>query len=707
MIGSIWSLGSGVIGRSRWSLGGPAGAAPSDNPDSTGSVGRRLDVRPGARLSWRATLIGAGRATMTTRDAGETAYTDAAWRQRCQGKLTSLDAAIGLIRPNEAIYVSAGSAAPLGIYPGLVADGARHLSGNVIHHLLTLGEAPYVQPAFAGRYRHNAFFIGSNVREAVAAGRADYTPIFLSEIPALIRSGRIPVDVAILAVTPPDDAGYVSFGTHVDLSPAACEMARLIIVQVNRRMPRTGGPCRLHVDRIHAMVEIEADLPELPLAVSGPETESIARHVARLVPDGATLQLGIGAIPEAVLRFLRDRKDLGIHTETFSDGVVELVERGVITGRRKTLHPERIVASFVLGTRRVYDFVHENPLVELHPVEYTNDPFVIAQNDNLIAINTCLEIDLTGQVCSDSFGERFYSGIGGQVDFIRGAARSKGGMPVIAVASTAEDGTVSRIVPRLGSGAGVVTTRGDVHWVVTEYGAVNLHGRSVRERAMALISIAHPKFRPWLVACARQRNLLHLDVEERLAPRPTYPAQLETHVQAKDGTPLLLRPIKPDDELRLRHMLYGLTRESIYQRFFATHEFLVHDSLQRFLTIDYDRNMSVVGAVEHDGQEEIVGWATYSLEPRTRFAEVAFVVDESYQGRGIGTLLMRRLTEIAEARGLRGFTAIVLADNMPMLRVLENCGYPMECSRQGDTVYVRISFEQATRDAWQDLDRRA
>jgi acyl-CoA hydrolase/RimJ/RimL family protein N-acetyltransferase len=643
---------------------------------------------------------------MTARAAEQGNSMRASWRTRCKLKLTTLDKAIALIKPYEPIYVSAGSAAPLGVYPGLISDAGKHLSGNVIHHLLTLGDAPYVRPEFADRFRHNALFIGPNVRRAVTEGRADYTPIFLSEVPGLIRAGRIPVDVSIIMVTPPDEEGYVSYGTHVDVAPAACEVSRLIIAQVNPRMPRVNSPCRLHLDQIHALVEIEAELPELSPPPPRPETESIARHVARLIPDGATLQLGIGAIPDSVLRFLEDRQDLGIHTEMFSDGVVELVQKGVVTGKRKTLNPGKIIASFTFGTRKVYDFVDENPLVELHPVEYTNDPFVIAQNDNMIALNTCLEIDLTGQVCSDSFGERFYSGIGGQVDFIRGAARSKGGEPIIATPATAKDGTVSRIVPELEEGAGVVTTRGDVHWVVTEYGAVNLHGRNVRERAMALISIAHPKFRPWLLAEARKRKLIHLDEEEQVTPPPAYPAHLETQVHAKDGTPLLLRPIHPDDELRLRHLLYGVTRESVYQRFFATNQYLVHDSLQRFLSIDDDRNMSVIASVDVGYKQRIVGWATYSMEPRTRFAEIAFVVDEEYRGRGIGTLMMRRLTEIAEVRGVRGFTAIVLADNVRMLRVLERCGYPIETSQRGDALYVRISFDQAVRNAWQDIDRR-
>ena len=626
------------------------------------------------------------------------------WRTLCGRKLTHGARAIAQIRRGEHIYLSAGSAAPLGMYRYLCDEDAP-LGDNIIYHLLTLGDAPYVDPKFQGRFRHNALFIGPNVRKAVQEGRADYTPVFLSEIPGLIRSGRIPIDVAIVSVSPPDEEGFCTFGTHVDIAPAACEVARLIIAQVNPQMPRTRGPCRLHVDQIHWMVEIDQPLPELPARKPREETEQIARHIAELIPDGATLQLGIGGIPDGVLRFLRDRRDLGIHTEMFSDGVVELVEAGVITGRQNNLNPGKLIASFVMGSRRAYQWLHENDRVELHPVDYTNDPFVISRNENMIAINTCLEIDLTGQVCSDSIGTSFYSGIGGQVDFIRGAARAPGGKPIIALPSTASGGVISRIVPRLADGAGVVTTRGDVHWVVTEYGAVNLHGLNVRERAMALISIAHPKFRPWLLAEAKKLKLIYADQLEPPVYVPLYPKQLETWARTKDGVDLLIRPIKPTDESLLRELFYKLSDQTIYQRFFATKKYMPHENLQRFCTIDYDRDMTLVAVIRDHDRERVVGWAMYVRNERTGFAEASFVVADAWQGRGIGTLLMRRLTEIAEARGVRGFTAMTLADNVPMLRVFEKCGYPVEVQREGEILRLRIPFEKP-RHAWQDAAQR-
>lgn len=610
-----------------------------------------------------------------------------------QSKLMSLSKAIGLIRPGESIWISSGSAVPSGLLPGLVSEDAS-LGDNEILHLLTLGDAPYVRPEFKSRFRHNALFIGPNVRSAVAEGRADYTPVFLSEIPGLIRSGRIRIDVALISVTPPDRDGYVSLGTHIDIAYAALDTARLVIAEVNPRMPWTCGQTRVHLDQIHALVECEHPLPELRPNKVREETEQIARHIAELIPDGATLQLGIGGIPDGVLRYLRDRKDLGIHTEMFSDGVVELAERGVITGRAKTLHPGKIVASFVMGTQRAYDFLDRNEQVELYPVDYVNDPFVVAQNERMVAVNTCLEIDLTGQVCSDSIGAQFYSGIGGQVDFIRGAARSKGGKPIIAVPATARDGIVSRIVPRLGAGAGVVTTRGDVHWVVTEYGAVNLHGLNVRERAMALISIAHPKFRPWLLSEAKRLNFVYHDQIEVPIEAPVYPKELEFRATTKDGRFVLIRPIKPTDESLLRGMFYRLSQETIYKRFFAFKKYMPHENLQRFCTIDYRENMTLVATVPVGDNERVVALGTYDLLPSSGLAEVAVVVDDDFQGKGLGTILVRRLAQLAQAVGAKGFTANVLRDNRPMLRVFEKCGYMMETVADGELRTLRILFHR-------------
>ena len=428
------------------------------------------------------------------------------WVRLYRSKVTTPDDAVGLIQSGHRVYISGNAATPHVLLEAL-ARRAPELEGVEVLHVLMLGESSLSRPEVAGHVRLNAFFVGPGDREAVNAGRADYIPILLHEIPKVLR-GELAPDVVLLQTSPPDEHGFLSLGTEVLANLAAVSQAKHVIVHVNERMPRTLGNSFIHLSRVSRIVELPWDLPELdPRPIAEVEAR-IGRYIAELIPDGATLQVGIGGIPDAVLSALRNHRDLGIHSEMISDGVMDLVEAGVITGARKTLHPGKVVATFVLGSRRLYDFVDNNPLFELHPVDYTNDPFVIAQNRRMVAVNSALEVDLTGQVCADSLGTFIYSGFGGQLDFIRGAARSEGGIPIIALPSTAKGGTVSRIVPTLTPGAGVVTTRADVHYVVTEHGVADLHGKSLRQRARALIAIADPKFRPWLEEEARKRHLL-------------------------------------------------------------------------------------------------------------------------------------------------------------------------------------------------------
>ncbi|TKC99757.1 acetyl-CoA hydrolase/transferase family protein [Polyangium fumosum] len=432
------------------------------------------------------------------------------WRERFADKITTAEGAVRAIPPGRRILIGSGAAEPARLVEAMTEKGT-HLEGNEIVHLLTLGPAPYVKPGLERRFRHTAFFIGANVREAVAEGRADFMPVFLSEIPQLICSGRVKIDVALVQVSPPDEHGYVSLGVSVDIVRAAIDTADLVLAEVNPRMPRTHGDSFLHVDRIGHLVPVDDELPEREAEPLDDVDRAIGRHVASLVPDGATLQMGIGKIPDAALAALDGHHDLGIHTEMFSDGVMHLVHKGVITCRKKTLLPGKIVTSFVMGSRALYRWVHDNPFVEMRSSSFTNDPFTIARNDQMIAINAALAIDLTGQVAADTLAGRFFSGIGGQVDFIRGAARSRGGKPIIAMRSTAKKGAVSRIAATLEAGAGIVTSRGDVHYVVTEHGIADLWGKNIRERALALIDIAHPDHRADLLAAAKQRRYVFLD----------------------------------------------------------------------------------------------------------------------------------------------------------------------------------------------------
>jgi 4-hydroxybutyrate CoA-transferase len=415
------------------------------------------------------------------------------WREEYRAKCMSAEDALQAVRSGDRVWIQSGCGTPSTLVNALVAR-ASELHHVEVVHMMTLGSADYTKPEYEGHFRHRGLFLGANVREAVAAGRADYTPIFLSEIEGLFTRGALPLDVALMQVSPPDAHGFVSLGTTVDCTLTASRCAPIVLAEVNERMPRTHGDTFIHVSRISAVVETSRPLLE---ARSEHFTElhlNVARNVATLIPDGATLQTGIGGIPEAVLTLLGDRRDLGIHTEMLSDSVIDLIESGVMNGERKSLHRGKAVLAFVLGTQRLFDFLHENPIFEFRPICYTNDPFVVAQNDRMVAINSALQIDLTGQVCADSLGTRPYSGFGGQLDFIRGAARSHDGVPIIALPSTALHGTVSRIVPTLEPGGGVVTSRADVHYVVTEHGIAYLHGKSLRERAEALIRIADPRF---------------------------------------------------------------------------------------------------------------------------------------------------------------------------------------------------------------------
>jgi len=558
---------------------------------------------------------------------------------------------------------------------------------------MTVGEAPYARATQNGRFRHNAFFIGSNVRDAVASGHADYTPVFLSEIPALFRSRRLPLDVALISVTPPDAHGYCSLGVSVDVVSSAVDAANVLVAEVNPTMPRTHGAGFLHVNDIDFFVPATAPILELPVPEADPISARIGRFCADLVPDGATLQLGIGAIPNATLADLGGKKDLGLHSEMISDGVIDLIERGVITGRRKTTHPGKAVTSFCMGSRRLYDFVHDNPFFEFLPTEYVNDPVVIARNDRMISINSALQVDLTGQVCADSIGTKFYSGIGGQVDFIRGAARSHEGRSILALPSTAKNGTISRIVPVLSEGAGVVTTRGDVQTVVTEFGVAELKGRTVRERALALVSIAHPDFRGELLAAAKERHFVPAGQMPWPAGGKPYPVELESAETFK-GMEIRFRPIKPSDERLLREFFYSHSPETVYQRYHMPMKSLSPQQVQQLCTLDYDRQIALIGLASTGEAEKIVAVGRYELDPSTGLAEVAFTVHDDLQARGIGTWLMKRLVDVARARGVRGFVGSVLAGNVKMLNLFHRSGFPVTSTLDQGEYTVTIMFPQ-------------
>ncbi len=619
------------------------------------------------------------------------------WTERYAEKVCTAEQAIASVHHGDRIFIGSGAGEPQSLVRALSAR--ENLRDTELLHIMTLGIAPYAEPKFGTKFRHNAFFIGGNVREAVSQGRADYTPVFLSEIPALFREGRRIIDYALIQVSPPDQHGYCSYGVSTDIVKSAAESAKVVLAEVNENAPRVLGDCFIHVRDITALVPSDEPILEAPQGTPDDLARAIAKHIADLIEDGATLQLGIGSIPDAVLHFLEDRRDLGIHTEMFSDGVIPLVEKGVITNAKKSIHRGKIVASFVLGSRRLYDFIDNNPMVEFHPTEYTNDPFLIAQNDRMVAINSALEVDLTGQVCADSLGTLFYSGIGGQVDFVRGASRSRNGKAIIALPSTAQHETMSRIVPTLKPGAGVVTSRGDVHYIITEYGTAYLHGKSIRERAMALIQIAHPKFRPWLLAEAKARHLVYADQIEPTVQTPLYPESLESVVALGDGLTVFIRPLRITDESLMRDLFYSLSGEAIYHRFFRVLKSMPHEQVQQFLRIDYEGEMALVATQGKEPDAPILGVGRYSLDRQTNLAEAALLIRDDFQGKGMGTALLRALVEAARTRGIRGFTADVLADNHAMLHVFHKVFSSVQSRIEAGTYLLTMEFDVSPQES--------
>ncbi|HEV8247996.1 MAG TPA: GNAT family N-acetyltransferase, partial [Polyangiaceae bacterium] len=601
--------------------------------------------------------------------------------------LSTVSEAVALIKPGQRILIGSGAAEPVSLVEGLV-EQANQLWDNEIVHLLTLGPAPYAKPEFKDRFRHKAFFIGPNVREAVQDGRADFIPVFLSEIPELIRSRRVRIDVALIQVSPPDAHGFVSLGVSVDVVRAAVDAAEVVLAEVNPQMPRTHGDSFIHLRCIDRLIPVNRPLLEArPGAITEIERQ-IGKHVASLIADGSTLQTGIGRIPDAVLFELSGHRDLGVHTEMLSDGLMRLFEAGVITGAKKTLLPGKMLTSFVMGSRELYAWANENPALEMRPSDFTNDPMVIARNDQMVSINSALAVDLTGQVASDTLQGQFYSGIGGQVDFVRGAARSRGGKAIIALSSTAKSGDVSRIQAGFEQGAGVVTSRGDVRYVVTEYGIADLWGKSVRERALALIEIAHPRFKKELLSQAKERKYVFAD---QRAPRDVSGVLSESREPLTNGAEVVIRPVRLSDEEGLKRLLYELSPESTYQRFFEHKRIHSHRDLQKLLDADNDSAIGLLALSLADG--ELVAMSRYDVEPSTGLADVAFVVKDTWQHRGIGTLLLRKMAEVARSRGLSGLSADVLSSNAPMRALFTKCELPISTHRDGEVLHLEARFE--------------
>ncbi|UCE15130.1 MAG: GNAT family N-acetyltransferase [Candidatus Heimdallarchaeota archaeon] len=560
-----------------------------------------------------------------------------------------------------------------------------------IIHFWTLGVAPYTDPRFQANFRHNSFFIADPTRNSVNAGLSDYTPIFLSNTPEMFYKGLVQIDVALIQVSPPDDHGYVNLGVSVDIVKAAVESASLVIAQLNNSVPRVHGDGFIHIDDINYIIPHDEPILEYDPTPTVDEaylqvSNRIGNYVSRLVKDGDTIQVGYGSIPDEVMVNLADKKNLGVHTELISDGLVDLMKKGVIDNTKKSINQGKAIASFCMGKKETYEFINDNPSIEFRRIDYTNNPMVIAQNDNMVAINSALQIDLTGQASAESIGKTFYSGIGGQADFMRGATLSEGGRTILTLQSTAEHGRVSRIVPFLSEGAGVTLNRGDIRYVVTEFGIAYLHGKNIRERAIQLISIAHPKFRSELIRLAKSFNLIYKDQAFIPGKKGEYPEHLETYKTTSKGLEILIRPVKITDEPMLKDFFYDLSDQSLYRRFMSVRKDIPHERLQEFCVIDFTKELVILALEKKNTREEVVGVAQYGIDESSHTAEVAFVVRDDRQKKGIGSALITQITFLAKSAGLLGFTAEVLLENRGMLRLFEKF-FPNLDKRVVDGVY--------------------
>ncbi len=611
------------------------------------------------------------------------------YRRTHPDKFAAEEIIFSKIHAGDSIFIGTGCGEPQYLVSALVSYVKSHpkafFDAELIH-VWTLGVAPYTDERLQENFRLDSFFVGDSTRNSVNRGAADYTPVFLSSVPDLFRSELIPVDVALIQTSLPDKHGYLSLGISVDVVESAVEKAELVIAQVNSHMPRTQGDGFIDIRDIDYLIAYDEPLLEYSVKAPSDIVRRIGRYVARIIEDGSTIQVGYGIIPDAVVPNLGDKKDLGVHTELLSDGLVNLMKSGVVTNRNKTHNPGKTVASFCMGSRETYDFLDDNPAVEFKRIDYTNNPLVISRNRLMTAINCAMEIDLTARL-RQSHWRTFYSGIGVQADFMRGAVLAPGGKTILALPSTALNDSVSRIVPVLQEGAGITLTRGDIRYVVTEYGIAYLHGKNIRERAMDLIAIAHPKFRPWLVAEARKRTLIYKDQVFIPGEKGMYPEELEAHRTTRKGLDVFLRPAKITDEPLLKDFFYGLSGESLYKRFFSARKDMPHKRLQDFAAVDYSRKMVILATVVDREREAIVGIGQYELNSDMHSAEVALVVADRYQGQGVGRELLSYLILLARRRGILGFTGEVLLDNSGMVQLFEKMGFATK-KRSEEGVYI-------------------
>ena len=622
-------------------------------------------------------------------------HTEKQWRSYFRERTGEAGQVFGNVLHNgNRVYIGSGCGEPQHLVRNLIQVLPLYRDLEVVQNL-SFGALPRDWSHLQANARLKTFFAGPMSRDAVNDGYADYIPIYFSAIPALFRDDPLwALDICLIQVSPPDEHGFCSLGISVGTTKSAAECAKIVIAQVNPLMPRTLGDSFLHVSRIHYFVEHEEPLLEVIFRERSAVAERIARYVSNLVEDGSTVQVGIGRITSSVLRYLDDKKDLGIHTEILTDSHLHLIRRGAVTGHKKTVHPGKLIASFCMGSKELYDFVGNNPEVEFYPIDYVNDRRLISRHDRMVAINSALEIDLTGQICADSFGHTVYSGIGGYVDFMHGAASANKGKTIIVLPSTTPDGRKSRIVSHLTDGAGVMSSRSTVRYIITEFGIAYLHGKTLRERALALINIAHPRFRERLLAEAKR---LHYVYDDQILPpiyEPLYPGQWETHQIFPPDHTIFFRPIKPTDERALQEFFYTLPDQDVYYRFLSAMKVFPHRNTQGMCNIDYEHEMAMVGVTGEIGNEKLIAIGRYILDQKTNTAEADFAVAAPWQRKGIATFLLHYLCEIAKSKGISGFAAYVLASNRRMLSVFNRVGYVVHSILDEGIYEISFHFDE-------------
>ncbi len=599
------------------------------------------------------------------------------------------------LKSGDRIFIGSGAAVPNALIDNLIAN-SNQLHDIEAVHILTLSENVWAKAEHKDLFKVNSLFIGGkNIREAIAEGRGDYTPCFISDIPRLFNENSLPLDAALIMVSPPDEYGYCSLGVSVDIVSAALKAAKYVIAQINPKMPRTNGHSFVHLNQIHAWINVEQALPQITPSTVDKRTEQIGQYTAMLIENGATLQIGIGKIPDAVLRYLANHKDLGIHSEMISDGVIDLMLKGVINNRKKTYHKGKAVITYCVGSQKLYDFVDGNPHIEFYPSEHVNSPVKIARNDNMVSINSAIEVDLTGQVVSDSIGYQFYSGIGGQVDFIRGASLSKGGKPIIALPSTTKDGKTSRIVAHITEGGGVVTSRGHVAFVVTEFGIASLQGKSIRERALELIRIAHPKFREQLLADVRKHYWVPEYQESSSSSVPELGSvEMKKFTFAKVN--YTLRPLAPADERKLQEFFYSHNKETLIMRYNHHITQMTREKSCNLVSVNQHVDLALCFTRKDYLGEAIQAVARYYYIESINSGEVAFVIKESLRGKGMATTLLSEMITIAKIRKLDSLVACVRRDNASMLKVFERSGFIRQPSEDFDEVSLKLLLTKKT-----------